>query len=78
MPEEVWTALARKKATNPKSAIGDYTRWSATVIANAKLEHGKRARELWSMFDTTPARIADALLSGDTRSLNNEPRRQSA
>jgi hypothetical protein len=78
VPNEVWVELARKKANTSPKPVADFAKWSARVIANDKLEHGKRARELWSMFDTTPARIADALLAGDSRSLTHEPRRQSA
>lgn len=75
VPSEVWVELARKKAAASPKPVADFTRWSARVIANDRLEHGKRARELWSMYDTTPSRIADALLSGDGRSLANLPRR---
>jgi hypothetical protein len=75
VPNDVWVELARKKAAASPKPVADFTRWSARVIANDRLEHGKRARELWSMYDTTPARIADALLSGDGRSLANLPRR---
>lgn len=75
VPNEVWVELARKKAAASPKPVADFTKWSARVIQNDRLEHGKRARELWSMFDTTPSRIADALLSGDSRSLAHEPRR---
>lgn len=78
VPSEVWLEMARKKAAQPNVNVGDFKKWSRTVIANDKLEHGQRARELWSMFDITPARLADALLSGDGRTLAGLPRRQTA
>lgn len=52
--------LKRRTAT----VHGSEANWRATVIRNARLEHGVQIRNLLDQFDVSPTRIASVLVDG--------------
>lgn len=76
VPDAVWTEVAKRKAKQTK--VGNFESWSTTVIANEKLRQGKDAEWIWATYEITPDHLADILVGGDRRSLNNLRKRDAA
>lgn len=75
VPEAVWQLFAdRRMAVAQK--VDNPTRYRARCVENAKREHGRRALELWNMYEIDPGKLADALnASGPVPWLNLLPKR---
>jgi hypothetical protein len=76
VPEAVWQGVAKKKAQNPKVEVGNFRKWSATVIENDKRDHGEEAAWIWTTYEISESQLIDVIVSGSKQILTTLPKRQ--
>lgn len=70
VPEAVWLEAAKKKAAMPKANVGNFARWSPTVIAADKAEKGDDAAWIWATYEISVDQLAGIIATGDRHILN--------
>lgn len=76
VPEAVWVEVAKKKAADPANKVNNFARWSPTVIANDKADHGQDAAWIWETYEITVPQLAAIIHSGSRSILNSLRKRE--
>ena len=76
VPEAVWIEAAKKKAAMPKANVGDFSRWSPTVIARDKREQGDDIAWIWTTYQITVDQLATIVAGGSRAILNSLRKRE--